>query len=44
MNCSKHPDRVAVAQCSECGAGICRECTEKTKYLKDEFGVLCVDC
>ena len=44
MNCSKHSDRTAVAQCSVCGAGICKECASKTELLKEDFGMLCIDC
>ena len=29
MKCYNHPDRDAVATCSECGVGLCRECADK---------------
>ena len=29
MNCYYHPDRPAVAQCPDCGKGLCRECASK---------------
>ncbi len=44
MNCTKHPNRVAVAQCTHCGAGICEECAEATEYTRQECGTLCIDC
>lgn len=44
MECERHPDRGAVAQCGACGAGICKECAEKTAFLKEQYGTLCVDC
>lgn len=28
MNCFNHPQEPAVAQCSDCGKGLCRECAE----------------
>lgn len=44
MNCSKHNGKPAVAQCAECGAGVCADCASKTNFLKEDYGVLCVDC
>lgn len=38
--CYYHPDRAAVAVCSECGAGICRECAVKYGGGK----ILCYQC
>ena len=29
MKCYNHPDRDAVAMCSECGVGLCNECADK---------------
>ncbi|MBP5558857.1 MAG: hypothetical protein J6X71_03735 [Bacteroidales bacterium] len=29
MNCYYHPGRPAVAQCPDCGKGLCRECASK---------------
>lgn len=29
MNCYYHPNRPAVAQCLDCGKGLCRQCAEK---------------
>lgn len=29
MKCYHHPDRDAVASCSECGKGLCRECSDR---------------
>lgn len=28
MNCKKHPDVAAVAQCPDCGVGLCVECAD----------------
>ena len=44
MNCARHPDRTAVAQCTECGAYLCADCAETTKPLQEEEGTLCIDC
>lgn len=44
MNCSNHTEKSAVAQCAECGAGVCADCATKTRLLKEDFGVLCTDC
>lgn len=44
MNCTQHPNRDAVAQCNICGAGVCSECADATKALKDECGTLCPSC
>lgn len=44
MNCTKHPDAPAVAQCSNCGSGVCAECAEITQPARDECGVLCIEC
>lgn len=44
MECERHPDRGAVAQCNVCGAGICKECADKTAFIKEQYGTLCVDC
>jgi len=38
MNCFNHIDRAAVAQCSDCGKGLCAECTEKYEPI------LCTPC
>lgn len=38
MNCFYHPDRPAVAQCPDCGKGLCRECA--SKYEKP----ICTEC
>ena len=38
MNCFYHPDKVAVAQCSECNKGLCHECA--TKYTRP----ICESC
>lgn len=38
MNCYYHPDRPAVAQCPDCGKGLCRECA--STYEKP----ICPDC
>lgn len=29
MNCYYHPDRPAVAQCADCGKGLCTECASR---------------
>lgn len=40
MNCYYHPDRQAVAQCVDCGKGLCQECAgPNTKKVP-----LCPDC
>lgn len=44
MNCTRHPNRSAVAQCRHCGAYVCKECATATKALRESEGVLCVDC
>ena len=44
MNCTRHPNRPAVAQCQNCGAYVCKECTNATKALRETAGVLCTDC
>lgn len=38
MKCYHHPDRDAVATCTECGRGLCKECADV--YSKP----LCADC
>jgi hypothetical protein len=38
MNCFNHPERVAVAQCVDCGKGLCIECA--TVYKTP----ICVTC
>jgi hypothetical protein len=38
MNCYYHPWRAAVAQCPDCGKGLCRQCA--TQYRKP----ICPDC
>ena len=38
MNCYYHPSRPAVAQCPDCGKGLCRECA--SKYEKP----ICTEC
>lgn len=44
MVCAYHSDKDAVAKCEICGAYICKDCMDKTQYLKNDFGVLCPDC
>ena len=44
MNCEKHPENSAVAQCSECGAGVCKKCANTTSAVREYFGTLCLDC
>lgn len=44
MKCEKHPSIEAVAQCEKCGAGICADCVENTKELKEDFGTMCLGC
>lgn len=40
MNCYYHPDRQSVAQCVDCGKGLCQECAGRnTKKVP-----LCPDC
>ena len=38
MNCFNHIDRAAVAQCSDCGKGLCPECAGKYEPI------LCTSC
>ena len=38
MNCYYHPNRRAVAQCPDCGKGLCRECA--SRYEKP----ICMNC
>lgn len=38
MNCYYHEERAAVAQCTKCGKGLCKECVDK--YTP----ILCDDC
>ena len=38
MNCYYHPHRPAVAQCPDCGKGLCRQCASKYKIPR------CEDC
>lgn len=38
MNCYFHPSRPAVAQCPDCGKGLCKECA--SKYKKP----ICTEC
>lgn len=40
MNCYYHPDRPAVAQCVDCGKGLCQECASRNKKKIP----LCPDC
>jgi len=37
MNCYLHPENQAVAQCSQCGHGICKNCN-------DLYGGVCYEC
>lgn len=46
MRCYHHhncEDRPAVARCSKCGKGLCRECADNLKS-EDTGKILCVDC
>lgn len=38
MNCFNHPDQTAVAQCVDCGKGLCPECASTYKTA------ICTDC
>lgn len=44
MYCFKHPGRVAATTCRSCGSPVCAECAEKTAPLRENYGVLCLDC
>lgn len=44
MKCGKHVNSDAVAQCEECGIGVCSQCAEETKLARDSVGILCIDC
>ena len=37
MNCYLHPENQAVAQCEQCGHGICKNCS-------DLYGSMCYEC
>ena len=41
IKCSKHPDNSAVAVCSMCGKGVCREC--KVKLVQRDYCQSCAD-
>lgn len=44
MNCSRHPNQGAVAQCVNCGVAICSKCAETTSVARESCGTLCIDC
>ena len=44
MKCERHPRIDAVASCANCGTSVCRSCAEISKELRDELGILCLDC
>ncbi|MDE7439786.1 MAG: MFS transporter [Clostridia bacterium] len=44
MKCALHTNKDAVAQCEQCGAGICEDCAQATAPLRDSCGSLCIDC
>lgn len=44
MFCARHPDRPAVAQCTQCGAFICAQCAEMTGAKETTSGILCTKC
>lgn len=39
MNCPRHPGKKVVAECRECGSGMCIECVRETDQT-----TLCADC
>ncbi|MCL2859047.1 MAG: hypothetical protein FWF46_00435 [Oscillospiraceae bacterium] len=41
MNCYNHEEKEAVAQCSDCGKGLCKECAEKYQAVNL---IICDDC
>lgn len=43
MNCFNHPELAAVAQCSNCGKGMCPDCTNASEYAIDNKP-LCREC
>lgn len=43
MNCFNHLDLVAVAQCSNCGKGMCSDCTNASEYAIDNKP-MCREC
>ncbi|MDE7182407.1 MAG: hypothetical protein K2O41_05175 [Clostridia bacterium] len=46
LRCYHHSncvDRAAVARCTRCGKGLCRECADKLRS-EDTGDILCVDC
>lgn len=42
MNCVNHQEVVAVASCSHCGVGLCKECVGE--FLKSDNKPLCKEC
>jgi hypothetical protein len=43
MNCIEHDDRNAVAQCGQCGVGLCKECESNTIFRINNQA-LCKKC
>ena len=44
MACYHHPSQQAVAQCSQCGKGICRDCYDSYGAGMGAGKALCFDC
>lgn len=44
MKCGKHAENDAVGQCVKCSTGVCADCAKITELLRNDYGVLCVDC
>ncbi|MBO5315355.1 MAG: hypothetical protein J6B48_02880 [Clostridia bacterium] len=44
MKCGKHVNSDAVAQCKDCGIGVCAICVEEAKFARDSGEILCLDC
>jgi hypothetical protein len=43
MNCLSHQNVVAVSACSDCGAGLCADCVNRSEYTVDNKA-LCRSC
>ncbi len=44
MNCGTHTDKASIAQCANCGIGVCSECESYSSVLKPYYGILCPNC
>jgi len=44
MNCYFHPEKQAVAQCRNCGKGICKDCVDRFGNADAKYAGLCKEC